>query len=58
MRNAEKEYNIERLNYIVDVQRESLEKFITQEKKLYQLRHELEHKLFTVQYLFEKNKRD
>lgn len=56
VRKAEEEYDVERLNYMLQVQRESLERFIGQERELHRLRHELEHKLFTVQYLFEKNK--
>ncbi|MBD5518458.1 MAG: GHKL domain-containing protein [Lachnospiraceae bacterium] len=52
---AGKKYDVEKLHYMLYVQRESLEKFIGQERELYRLRHELEHKLFTVQYLFEKN---
>ncbi len=54
VRKAEEEYNVEKLNYMLDLQRESLEQFIAQERGLYQLRHELERKLFTVQYLLEK----
>ncbi|MDE7199642.1 MAG: GHKL domain-containing protein [Lachnospiraceae bacterium] len=54
VRKAEEEYNMEKLNYMLDLQRESLEHFIAQERELYQLRHELERKLFTVQYLLEK----
>ncbi|MBD5506897.1 MAG: sensor histidine kinase [Lachnospiraceae bacterium] len=46
---------MEKLSYMLVLQRESIEKFIGQERELYRLRHELEHKLFTVQYLFEKN---
>lgn len=52
---AEEEYDLEKLSYMLVLQRESIEKFIGQERELYRLRHELEHKLFTVQYLFEKN---
>ncbi|MDE6404057.1 MAG: GHKL domain-containing protein [Lachnospiraceae bacterium] len=53
---AEEEYDVRRLNYMLALQRESLEKFISQERELYQLRHELEHKLFTIQYLLGKNR--
>lgn len=55
---AEEGYNVEKLSYMLMVQRESLEKFIGQEKEMYQMRHELEHKLYTVQYLFEKNRNE
>lgn len=58
VRTAEKEYSVKKLSYMLALQRESLEKFIVQEQKLYRLRHELEHKLFTVQYLFEKNQKE
>lgn len=58
VRTAGKEYDVEKLHYMLYVQRESLEKFIEQERDLYRLRHELEHKLFTVQYLFEKNQKE
>ncbi|MDE6214542.1 MAG: GHKL domain-containing protein [Lachnospiraceae bacterium] len=58
VRTAEEEYKVERLSYMLVLQRESIEKFIGQERELYQLRHELEHKLFTVQYLFEKNRKE
>ena len=58
VRTAGKEYDMEKLQYMLYVQRESLEKFIEQERELYRLRHELEHKLFTVQYLFEKNRKE
>ena len=58
VRKAGEEYDMEKLHYMLHVQRESLEKFIGQEQELYRLRHELEHKLFTVQYLFEKNQRE
>lgn len=54
---AEEEYNVEKLNYMLDVQRESLERYIAQERELYRLRHELEHKFFTVQYLLEKDRK-
>ena len=55
VRKTEEEYNVEKLSYMLVLQRESIEKFIGQERDLYRLRHELEHKLFSVQYLFEKN---
>ncbi len=55
VRTAEQEYNVEKLSYMLVLQRESIKKFIGQERDLYRLRHELEHKLFSVQYLFEKN---
>ena len=55
VRKAGEEYDVERLNYMLHLQRESLEKFIRQERERYRLQHELEHKLFTVHYLFEKN---
>lgn len=55
---AEEEYNVEKLSYMLDLQRESLEQFIAQERELYQLRHELERKLFTVQYLLEKGRNE
>lgn len=58
VRTAEEEYNVEKLSYMLMVQRESLEKFIDQEKQMYQLRHELDHMLYTVQYLFEKNRNE
>lgn len=57
VRKAEEEYNVEKLNYMLDVQRESLERYIAQERELYRLRHELEHKFFTVQYLLEKDRK-
>lgn len=58
VRKAGEEYDVERLNYMLHLQSESLEKFIGQERELYRLRHELEHKLFTVQYLFEKDQKE
>lgn len=58
VRTAEKEYDVEKLHYMLYAQRGCLEKFIEQERDLYRLRHELEHKLFTVQYLFEKNQKE
>lgn len=58
VRTAEKENEVEKLHYMLYVQRESLKKFIEQERDLYRLRHELEHKLFSVQYLFEKNQKE
>lgn len=58
VRKAEKEYDVEKLRYMITLQRESLEKFIVREQELYRLRHELEHKLFAVQYLFEKNQKE
>ena len=58
VRKAGEEYDVEKLHYMLCVQRESLEEFIEQERNLYRLRHELEHKLFTVQYLFEKNQKE
>ena len=58
VRKAGKEYDVEKLHYMLHIQRESLEKFIGQEQQLYRLQHELEHKLFTVQYLFEKNQKE
>ena len=58
VKKAGEECDVEKLHYMLHVQRESLEKFIGQEQELYRLRHELEHKLFTVQYLFEKNQKE
>ena len=58
VKKAEDQYDVERLNYMLTLQRESLEKFIVQERELYRLRHELEHKFFIVQYLFEKNRKE
>ncbi|MDE5937587.1 MAG: GHKL domain-containing protein [Lachnospiraceae bacterium] len=55
---AEEEYDVKRLNFMLVLQRESLEKYISQERELYQLRHELEHKLFTIRYLLEKDKKE
>lgn len=58
VRKTGEECEIERLNYMLHLQRESLEKFIGHEQELYRSRHELEHKLFTVQYLFEKDQKE
>lgn len=57
-RKAEEIYDVEKLNYMLELQRESLERFIRQEKELHKLKHELEHKLFSAQYLFEKEKKE
>lgn len=53
-RKAQAAQKVERLHYMLELQRKSLERFALQERKLHRLRHELEHKLFTVRYLFEK----
>lgn len=52
----EKEKETENLNYIMNMQKESLEKFILQENETYKLKHELERKLFAIQYLFKEKK--
>lgn len=56
VKKQEKEKDVENLNYIMNMQKESLERFIVQENETYKLKHELEHKLFAVQYLFHENK--
>lgn len=55
-RKQEKEREVEKLNKIMEIQKESIERFIRQEKELHKVKHDLEHRLYSIRYLLEQNK--
>lgn len=57
-RKQDEEQKIETLNYMLEMQKESLEHFIDKENETYKLKHELERKLFAVQYLFQQDREE
>lgn len=58
VKKQENEQKIETLNYMLEMQKETLEQFIDKEKETRRLKHELERKIFAVQYLFEKDREE
>lgn len=56
VRKQEREREIRKLNKMLEIQRESIERFIRQERELHKKGHDLNHRLYSVQYLLEQNK--
>lgn len=52
----EKEREVQRLNDMIEVQKQSLENYVSKERELYRQKHELEHKFYSVKYLLEQNR--
>lgn len=55
-RKQEKEREVQRLNDMIEIQRQSLENYISGERELHRQRHEMEHKFYSVKYLLEQNR--
>ncbi|MCM1242030.1 MAG: GHKL domain-containing protein [Roseburia sp.] len=55
-RKQEKEQEAANLNKLLEIQKESIERFISQEKKARKMKHDLEHSLYSIQYLLEQKK--
>lgn len=55
-RKQEKEREVENLNKLMEIQKESIERFIRQEKELHRTKHDLEHRLYSIRFLLEQNK--
>ncbi len=55
-RKQEKEREVENLNKLMEIQKESIERFIRQEKELHKTKHDLEHRLYSIRFLLEQNK--
>ncbi|MDE5933267.1 MAG: GHKL domain-containing protein, partial [Lachnospiraceae bacterium] len=55
-RKQEKEREVQRLNDMIEVQKQSLESYVSGERERHKQRHELEHKFYTIQYLLEQNR--
>lgn len=52
----EKEREVQRLNDMIEVQKQSLENYVSKERELYRQKHELEHKFYSVKYLLEQSR--
>lgn len=55
-RQQEKEREVQRLNDMIKVQKQSLENYVSGERERHKQRHELEHKFYSIQYLLEQNR--
>lgn len=55
-RRQEKEREIEKLHKMLEIQRESIERFVRQEKEQHKVKHDLNHRLYSVRYLLAQNK--
>ncbi|MCM1173838.1 MAG: GHKL domain-containing protein [Blautia sp.] len=52
----EKEREVQRLNDMIEIQKQSLENYVSGERALYKQKHELEHKFYSIRYLLEQNR--
>lgn len=55
-RQQEKEREVQRLNDMIEIQKQSLESYVSGERELHRQKHELEYKFYSVQYLLEQNR--
>ncbi len=55
-RKQEKEREVQRLNDMIEVQKQSLENYVSGERERHKQRHELEHRFYSIQYLLEQNR--
>lgn len=54
-RRLEKEREVQQLNDMIEIQKQSLENYVAGERELHRQRHELEHKFYSIQYLLEQD---
>lgn len=55
-RKLEKEREVQQLNDMIEIQKQSLENYVAGERELHRQRHELEHKFYSIQYLLEQDR--
>lgn len=55
-RKQEKEREVQQLNDMIEIQKQSLENYVAGERELHRQRHELEHKFYSIQYLLEQDR--